>query len=794
MLYNSAMGKEKSDKRNFSSDLVALFFLVAMVLWFNDEIVRGGKVPFFRDLSSYFYPMRLNLAESLQAGELPLWNRRVSMGFPFLANLQAGVFYPPHLTFLWLPFFDAIRFLFVFHYLTAATGAYFLCRRWNYLPYLALIGGILFAFGGVIVSLSSLMDHFQTAVWLPWVLLLGERCLRLPSGKNFLLFTSVLLVQFLAGSPEIYAMSLGLFFLDGLRFKAEGANVTYGRFLFLLLAANALVAGLAMVQILPTIELFQQSWRSETIPYVKATAWSLNPLSLVNLFFLDKEVNLDAFNGLHLFFTQEPPFIVSLYIGAISLSGVCLWLFNASLREIGCLLGLIAIFLTLAMGDQTPVYLYLHQYVPLLGLLRFPEKFLFIASALVLFIALTGLFRFLRPDPSRRQWTWVALALPVILIVLIYLWLRFHMDILIQFIARARQSSPFDVSSLMIPSGVIVHLERQIALTFGIFLLLFLWKVGKLRSAVLGFLLVGIVFIDVTSAHRPYGFLLDPKLVYQNPRIISAPDPEPYRIFYILRLANLHPNAYAFTKRPFNEIVSSVYATLIPNTGVFYGFDYMQEMDPLGRKPYNLFLEVARQLPPERLYRLLGALNVRYVNSFQPLPKGAITPVGHFPEYPSWLYRIDHVIPRSYIVPRVIAEKEPSKILHRLASAEFDPLQKVILEEPQPMAAQKKFAAQARITRYTNQNVVIQTALNGSGILVLADSYYPGWRVYVDGKEQEIRRANLFFRGVPLSAGKHVVEFRYEPRSFTVGLSLSLLSLAVVTVWSIFLFISRKKK
>jgi hypothetical protein len=569
-------------------------------------------------------------------------------------------------------------------------------------------------------------------------------------------------------------------------------DITYRKLFFVLIGVNALVAGLAMVQILPTIELFQQSWRSGTIPYPKATAWSLNPLSLVNLFFLDKEVNLYVFNGLHLFFTQEPPFIVSLYIGAISLSGVCLWLFNASLREIGFLLGLIAIFLTLAMGDQTPVYPYLHQYVPLLGMLRFPEKFLFIASALVLSISLTGLFRFLRPDPSRQQWAWVALALPVILIFLIYLWLRFHMDILIQFIARGRQSSPFDVSSLMISSGVIVHLERQIALTFGIFLLLFLWKVGKLQSTLLGFLLVGLVFIDVTSAHRPYRFLLDPKLVYQNPRIISAPDPEPYRIFYILRLANLHPNAYAFTKRPFNEIVSSVYATLIPNTGVFYGFDYMQEMDPLGRKPYNLFLEVARQLPPERLYRLLGALNVRYVNSFQPLPKGAITLVGRFPEYPSWLYVIDHVIPRTYIVPRVMVEKDSSKILDRLSSAEFDPLQEVILEQPQPMAAQKKFAAQARIIRYTNQNAVIQTALNGSGILVLADSYYPGWRVYVDGKEQEIRRANLFFRGVPLSAGEHVVEFRYEPRSFVLGLFLSVIFLTAVILWSVFLFLPRK--
>ena len=581
-------------------DLAALFFLVAMVLWFNDEIVRGGKVPFFRDLGPYFYPMRFNLAESFRAGELPLWNRHVSMGFPFLANFQAGVFYPPHLALFLLPFFDAIRFLFVFHYLIAATGSYFLCRQWQYPSYLALIGSILFTFGGMLVSLGNLLDHFQAAVWLPWILVLGERSLCLPSWKNFLLFTSVLLVQFFAGSPEVYGMSLGLFLLDGLRLRPGKANITYRRLCFLLPGANASVAGLAMVQILPTLELFLQSWRAEAIPYEKAAAWSLKPLGLINLFFLDKEVNLHAFNGLHLYFSQERPLIISLYLGAVALPGICLWFFKSSAKEKTVLLGLAIISLILAMGSYTPVYPFLFKYLPLLGLVRFPEKLFFITSAVLLFIALNGLFRFLRGGPSPIQRSLLVLSLlPVMIFLVPYLYLRFHVDTLIRLIALARQFAPSDISTLMISSGVLVHLERQISLMFGIFLLLFLWKTGKLRLALFRVLIVALVFFDLASAHRAYQFSLDPQLVHRKPRVIDAPDQEPYRLFYNHSLSYLHPSYYTFSSRPFFETVAAVHATLIPNTGVFHGFDYMQELDALGRKPYGLFLKVAQELRPQ---------------------------------------------------------------------------------------------------------------------------------------------------------------------------------------------------
>lgn len=64
-----------------------------------------------------------------------------------------------------------------------------------------------------------------------------------------------------------------------------------------------------------------------------------------------------------------------------------------------------------------------------------------------------------------------------------------------------------------------------------------------------------------------------------------------------------------------------------------------------------------------------------------------------------------------------------------------------------------------------------------AGYLVLLDSFYPGWRAYVDGREVEILQANYAFRAVEVQAGKHEVEFRYRPWTFYFGLVVSCLAL-----------------
>jgi hypothetical protein len=262
-----------------------------------------------------------------------------------------------------------------------------------------------------------------------------------------------------------------------------------------------------------------------------------------------------------------------------------------------------------------------------------------------------------------------------------------------------------------------------------------------------------------------------------SPKLIEASARESGRFVYYPGSSNVHPSYYKLP-RPvtFVEFTSLIFGQYFPNTGVFYGVDYMQELDALMRRPYRTFLGVASNLPPPALYRLLGALNVRYLTSLQPLPDGDMTLVRHLAEHPAWLYRLNRVVPRAYIVGEVVVERDAVQTLGKLASEKFDPLRQVILERPLELGAAEDIRAQAEIVSYGNREVALQASLSSSGVLVLADSYYPGWRVYVDGVEREILRANLFFRAVPLSAGEHVVKFRYQPRSFWIGMAVSLMT------------------
>jgi len=112
---------------------------------------------------------------------------------------------------------------------------------------------------------------------------------------------------------------------------------------------------------------------------------------------------------------------------------------------------------------------------------------------------------------------------------------------------------------------------------------------------------VGMVFVDLSSAHRSFLFLLDPDRVTQGPRIIQDLDPEPTRLFSYSSRTNLHPSHYiVYSQMPFHDFNSMIFSNLQPNTGVFYGIEYMQEIDALGRGPYLEFLMYANEIPPER--------------------------------------------------------------------------------------------------------------------------------------------------------------------------------------------------
>jgi uncharacterized membrane protein YfhO len=64
-------------------------------------------------------------------------------------------------------------------------------------------------------------------------------------------------------------------------------------------------------------------------------------------------------------------------------------------------------------------------------------------------------------------------------------------------------------------------------------------------------------------------------------------------------------------------------------------------------------------------------------------------------------------------------------------------------------------------------------------MLVLSDTYYPGWKVFVDGSPEKIYQADYNLRAVFLGAGTHQVKFVYDPVSFKLGAGVTFVGILV---------------
>ena len=147
------------------------------------------------------------------------------------------------------------------------------------------------------------------------------------------------------------------------------------------------------------------------------------------------------------------------------------------------------------------------------------------------------------------------------------------------------------------------------------------------------------------------------------------------------------------------------------------------------------------------------------------------------------------VLPRAFAVHQVQIADDDKMALALLQDPAFDPAVSVVLaaETSPPELPSDRWAVgddTVSVARYDPEQVVVEADLSNEGYLVLSDTYYPGWRVKVNGAESHIHRANLSFRAVYLPAGQHTLEFRFQPNSLRVGACVSAL-MAVTTALSL---------
>ncbi|MHA4811187.1 YfhO family protein [Flavitalea flava] len=86
-------------------------------------------------------------------------------------------------------------------------------------------------------------------------------------------------------------------------------------------------------------------------------------------------------------------------------------------------------------------------------------------------------------------------------------------------------------------------------------------------------------------------------------------------------------------------------------------------------------------------------------------------------------------------------------------------------------------AASIRLTENLNDKLTYKFSARTNQFAVFSEVYYDkGWEAYLDGKKTDYLRVNYILRGVPVPAGEHSIEFRFEPHAYYLGNTLSIWS------------------
>jgi len=250
---------------------------------------------------------------------------------------------------------------------------------------------------------------------------------------------------------------------------------------------------------------------------------------------------------------------------------------------------------------------------------------------------------------------------------------------------------------------------------------------------------------------------------------------------------------------PFSAIVQNERKrTFSRNTPMVHRMHDAQGYGSLFRKDYTEYIKIAtdEEIPFQARARLMGLLNVKYLISLEP-GQGPYEPVfkdkiGLFSSAYNGKYYDSFYINESnsykgrvFIADIYKAAADKIDRLNMLIAKDFDPASHVILEEePVLMNAGAGtvdvVSEGAAILEYGPEEVIIEAAVNEPKFLVLSDSYYPGWKVEVDGRPDKIYKAYHFLRAVYLDKGRHIVRFTFDPLSYKIGKYISLSTIGLL--------------
>jgi len=706
--------------------------------------VKNGAMP---DIITQIYPWKHLAIDIWKTGQVPLWNPYTFSGNPLLANYQSGVLSPFNILFFALPFVDAWSILVLLQPLLAGLFMYLFVRSSKISKVGSLISSVSFMFCGFITTWMGYATLGYAILFLPLSLFCIEKYFETSKSIFLFLLSLTLPLSFLSGHFQISLYFL-IAVLSYVIYKAIIGRSICNILRIMLYICFGLL--LIMPQVLPSIELYLQSFRSSFFQTGGIPIGYL-PSFLVPDFF-GNPVTRNTWFGNYAEWNA--------YIGVIPLMLAIYSLLRIKKHQ--TLFFFIFGLLSLILAISNPISAFIQNFhIPILSTSAINRIIVLFSFS---FTILAGLgFDQLFSDIKKANMKLILIWLSLFGSLFIILWAAIFQKLFI----------PLDKISISKQNLILPTILFLATFSLVVSAIMF----GKIKYKKVSYALLALGFV-VLVAFDMLRFAV--KWQAFDPKNLVFPSFSTTQAFskisgYNRVFGNLGGEATMYYKLPSVEGYDALYSK---RYGQFIGYI---ENNQLIQSSWSV-VSFPKNSP--NTSKAINLLNMKYlVHKLSDDGASWTFPVWKYPGKQFELiyednyykfYQNNNVFPHVFLVGEYSVIKDDEQILKTLFSNGFNLRNEIVLEEDPKITKTSEYLGETKIINYQPNNIDISVEARSNALLFLTENYNEGWKASVDGKSVSILRADYTFRAIRIDAGKHIVRFWYDPWSFKLGLYLAI--------------------
>ena len=786
--------KTKAERRGVSgftltTGWAAAIFALLVVLFFH-QVVVGGKTFVSPDTTAPAGFVRMGEQTLYQDHEYPLWNPYVFLGMPsFASGAYNPLIYPPD----WpvaiiqkvMPFLPDLTWMLIYYFL-GGLFMFLLAREWGARPEGALLGAVSFVFAPNLIAVGSHGHGSQlvNSAYLPLMMWLVTRWMRRGRLVDLAWLALAGGFQLLRGHVQIcfYTwMGVGLYAVAALiaegrarmdreRLDAAPTPLSARLIRFACVGgAAALAFGVAGFYNLPLRDYAQYSIRGGSdaaggVGMAYATSWSLAPYELPSIVV----PGWTGFGGETYWggmpFTDYP----NAFVGMVTVALAACAVFAAGWQR-GFTLALAAFSLMISFGHFFPLYGALYDHLPLFKKFRIPVMIVLLfqlaAAAGIAWgwsavLERAGATTERRARPQRLL-VGLAAALCVALLAGVLAQDMWRDGYIAGAVGHRTAQGYTPELGAVAYRGFVGDLGR--ACVYGLLALGAAWMVlrSRLAPALATVFVLALLMIELWPVS---GKLMVPVI---GERVQRSLDQGRDDVVQFLEKAG-PPGTFRIL--PIDEFQNNRFAGFgIASVGGYHA-----------AKPRRIQDFIDADLISNLGWMRL--LNVKYLVTRQKFDPAATPFLRLVFEGSSNVYENLLALPRATLLGEYRVVQPAKAILDSVKNGSSESDRITFLEQDPKLTLGPVAGGAAVVSSYRLNSVVVDVDTPGPALLRLADAWYPDWTARVDDRVVPMYAADYLLRAVPVPAGKHRVEFRFESKSVATGLTLSIVSLAIAIV------------